>query len=111
MTTMFGNSDVSNEILDTQKTGNCFSRANFIRVYKYIEDQIKKSSATFYTYDNYELFLKDTSEISFKKDGWTLSIITIEKGAFSLAIRKRDNDKIKRKTNHIFCEILLLIEN
>lgn len=109
--TAFGQTSINNvKILDTVKTESCFSKANFDSVYKYINVQIKKSNTTFSKYDNYELYLNDTTEISFKKDGYTLSKVIKEKGVFSLAKRKKDNEKILKETNEIFCKILLLID-
>ena len=110
--TVFGHTCFNNaKPLDlvTEK-GICFSTVNFDRVYNYIDIQIKNRNTTIYRYDNYELYLNDTTEISLKKDGWTLSKIIKEKGVVSLAKRKRDNDRILKETNYIFCKILILTE-
>jgi len=96
--------------LNIENTGICFSPIIFDRVYKYIDDQIKKENLTFYKFDNYELYVNDTTDIYFKKDGWTLSKIIKDKGVVSLAKRKQDNDSILKKTNNIFYKILLLTE-
>lgn len=106
----FGQTSINNvKMFDIEKTENCFSKTNFDRVYKYVDDQIKKNNSTFYKYEKYELYLNGRSEISFKKDGYTLSNAIKERGIFSLAKRKQDNDKILKETNQIFCKILLLI--
>lgn len=109
--TAFGQTSNNNaKMLDTEKTETCFSKTNFDSVYKYIDNQIKRSNTTFYKYENYELNIYDTSEIDLKKDGYTLSKVLKEKGIISLAKRKQDNDKIVKKTNQLFCKILLLTD-
>lgn len=81
---------------------------NFDNVYNYIENQIKKDNMSFYPYHNYELHLIGNSEIILKKEGYTLSKITKEKGIFSLPKREKDNVEMVKKTNQLFLEILVL---
>lgn len=88
-------------------TETCFSPANFEHVYKYVDIQIKKNNANFYTYGNYDLYLSNEMEISFKKNKYTLSKVIREKGIFSLVKSKRDHDKALKEANHVFCELLL----
>lgn len=107
--TAFGQTSINYvKMIDTEETENCFSRTNFESVLKYIADQIKKNNTVFYRYDDYELFLNDTSEIFLKKDGYTLSKVIKGKGVFAVAKRKQDHDIILKKTNHLFCQMLLL---
>lgn len=81
---------------------------NFDNVYNYIENQIKKNDMSFYPYHNYELHLIDNSEIIVKKEGYTLSKITKEKGIFALPKREKDSVEMIKKTNQLFLEILVL---
>lgn len=92
----------------SEKAESCFSKVNFDIVYKYLDDQIKKGNKTFYEYDSLKLILTDTTEISFKKDFYTLAKINQTQGIVSLAKAKRDNDIVLNETEHMFCEILLL---
>ncbi len=92
---------------DNATTETCFSVTNFDIVYQYIDVQIKKNNTSFYKYENYQIYLNDTTEISFKKDGYTLSKVIKGKGVVPLAKRKQDNNNVLKKTNGIFCEILL----
>lgn len=94
--------------MDTNKTENCFSKTNFDIVYKYIGSQIKKSTVAFHNYDSYEVYLKDNAQISFKSNGYTLSRIIKDKGIFALPKRKKDNENILKKTNQLFCELVVL---
>jgi len=106
---LFGLASCNNKnTINTEKAESCFSKVNFDIVYKYLDDQIKKGNKTFYEYDSLKLFLTDTTEISFKKDFYTLAKINQTTGVVSLAKAKRDNDIVLKETDHIFCEILLL---
>lgn len=93
-----------------EKNENCFSETNFDTVYQYIDAQIKESDESFYQHGKYELWLSDASEISLKKEGYTLSKIVRKKGIFSLAKSKKPNAKSTQKTHRIFCELLLMVE-
>lgn len=79
---------------------------NFDDIYDFIEIQIKENDGSFYFYKNYELHLKDNSEIILKKGNYTLSRIVKEKGIFSLAKTDNDNKEMIRKTNQLLLEIL-----
>lgn len=80
----------------------------FDTIYKYIEMQIKANNASFYTYRSYQLYLKADNDlrIILKKDNYTLSGISREKGIFSLAKIERDNMKSISETNQLLLEIL-----
>ena len=84
----------------------CFSKENFDTVYEFIKTQTRKSQGGFYLYDSTEIYISRIDELSFKKNGYTLSKINREKGIFSLAMLKNDNDKLTSKTNLLFCKLL-----
>lgn len=90
---------------------NPISNENFDSVYKYIEMQIKKEPAQFYSYKDYELHLKDHLEIIITKNAYTLSIISKEKGIFSLVKTQKENEEMVVKTDKLFWEILTLSNN
>ena len=97
--------------MNINNTDTCFSKANFDKVYKHVDAQIKNEDNSFYEYDSYQLYLTDTTTIAFKKSGYTLAKITKEKGTTSLAKNAKDNDKLLNKANQIFCDILSKIKN
>jgi len=105
--TTYGHTSMNNaKTPNTEKINTCFSKENFDRVYKYIDDNIKNENNIHYQYDNYELYLTSTTEISFNKDGYTLAKVAKEQGFVSLAKRKKDNDRILKEANQVFCKIL-----
>ncbi len=110
--TTLGCGNVKNDSsMNIDNTDTCFSKANFDKVYKHVDAQIKNEDTSFYKYESYELYLTDSRTIAFKKSGYTLAIITKEKGATSLAKNSKDNDKLIIKANQMFCDILSGIKN
>jgi len=96
---------------NNKKDENCFSENNFEKVYQYINNEITAQELSFYIHDEYEIHLFDENEIKIKQNGWTLAIIRKEKGIFTLAKLKSDNEKQLIRANKIFCELIAKIEN
>ena len=84
------------------------SNANFDSVYKFIDMQIKKERAQYYSYKNYEFHLYDNSEICIKKNGYTLSKTGKGNGILSFAKTVKENKEMVAKTDKLFLEILAL---
>ena len=89
----------------------CFTKKNFDTVCKFIKTQTIKNQSDFYTYDDIEIYISSIDELSFKKNGSTLAIINKEKGIFSLAMNKDQNDKLVSKANQLFCKLLSEVFN
>jgi len=89
---------------------NVVSKENFDTVYQYIFDQIKKDTTKFYSYKNYDFYLKEESEILVKKDTYIISHISRENGIRSLAKREKDNKELVKKTTQLFLELLLIAD-
>ena len=95
---------------DHAPTENCFTEENFDRVHGFLKGQIKGAEEVFYKHDGYEFHLGDTGQIDLKKDRWTLARISRERGVVSLAKREKDNSRILKETNQLFCQLLELAE-
>ena len=91
-------------------TESCYSEENFETVYKFVEDQIKKSEENFYSFKSCQLFLMDGEVIAIKQKNWTESIIHREKGIYSLAKELKANQRHVKKAHEIFCELVALQE-
>lgn len=83
-----------------------FSDDNFDLAYKYLEGQIKSSNKPYYHYNEYEIHLIDEATIAFKKKAFTLSKVIKAKGIFSLSKNIMNNNKTRKETTQIFCEII-----
>ena len=94
------------ETLKKKTSKICFSNENFDTVYKFIKTQTLKNQSEFYLFDDTEIYINNTDELSFKKKGYTLSKINKERGIFSLAMHKGQNDKLVLKANELFCKLL-----
>ena len=101
---------INKEILSKDNKETCFSKSNFDTVYKFIDTKIKNEIA-FYEFENYTICLKNNTEIWFLKKGYSKGKITKEKGVFSLAIWQKDNDRIVKEINELFCKILSETKN
>lgn len=88
----------------------CYSEANFETVYKFVEDQIKKSEEDFYSFKSCQLFLMDGEVIAIRQKNWTQSMIHTERGIYSLAKELNANQRHVKKAHEIFCELVVLQE-
>lgn len=88
------------------KSKMCFDKENFDKVYAFIKAQTTENQTKFYKYENTEIYLNNSIEITFKKDGYTFSKINREAGLISLAKNQNDNTKILQRTNQLFCQLL-----
>ena len=88
----------------------CFSEENLITVYNYLKNRISSRNKSFFEYSGYELYVYENTEIALKEKGYTLAKINKENGIISLSIFKASNDRIVKKTNQIFCEILSIAQ-
>lgn len=93
-------SDTNNE--------TCFSKTNFDSVHQFVLMKIKNSETKIYVYEGYELVLNGDSKIAFKQKGYTLFTVSKEFGICILPILSRDNERVKLKTNQLFCELVVL---
>lgn len=95
-----------NDNIEKSENEMCFTNKNFDTVYKFIKTQTIKNQSDFYLYDDIEIYINGVDELSFKKNGYTLSKINKERGIFSLAMYKVQNDKLVLKANDLFCKLL-----
>ncbi|UII31036.1 hypothetical protein LVD17_22345 [Fulvivirga ulvae] len=84
----------------------CFSAANFDLVYRHIRENIDNDDLSYYTYGKYQLHPDGSAEIMVKENGYTLAIISRDKGIYSLAKVLSDNINLVGLANQIFCEVL-----
>jgi len=89
---------------------NCFSETNFETVYQYLDNKITTQELIFYAHGNYEIYLIRENEIKIKYRGWSMAIISKERGIFALAKSKSDNEKQLKKANEIFCQLVVETE-
>ena len=85
---------------------SCFSEANFEIVYAYVEKQVRQSDSGHYQMGDMELHLRGDNQIFLKKNNYTLAIIDRETGIYSLAKVLDDNNRLVKKANEIFCDLL-----
>ncbi len=97
-----------NKVASQVNNGDCFSKENFDMAYNFVSNQIKENKYP-YEYEDYELSIEKGMITCKKKDSF-FSKISKEKGAFSLAIYAPDNDKITKKTNQMFCNLISSIK-
>lgn len=86
--------------------GNCFSESNLSIVHSYIKTQISKGNKPFYEFEGYELYAEENLVIALKDKGYTLARISKENGICSLAVYRKNNERIVKRTGEIFCSIL-----
>ncbi len=89
----------------------CFSKTNFDSVYQFVLMKTQKNNSKVYVYEGYELVLNSDSEIAFKQKGYTLSTVNKEFGIFAFPKFSIDNERVKLKTNQLFCELVVLAKN
>lgn len=85
---------------------DCFSATNFNLVYQYISESMQQDSSAYYRYEKYQLHPGCAAEIAVKQDGYTLAIISRERGIYSLAKVLSDNNRLVSIANEMFCNIL-----
>ncbi|HEX8016190.1 MAG TPA: hypothetical protein VF465_13230 [Flavobacterium sp.] len=89
----------------------CFSKTNFDSVYQFILIKTQHNKTKEYIHGDWEIVVSDSSELLFKKKGYSLSKVNREWGIFSLQKLGPDNERITLKTNLLFCELVLLAKN
>ena len=93
------------------KEGGCFSKTNFDSVSRFIQMKTQSNKTKSYVHGDWEIVLSESSELFFKKKGYSLSKINREMGIFSFPKLGPDNKQITLKTNQLFCELVLLAKN
>ena len=90
---------------------SCFSKTNFDSVSRFIKMKARSNKTKGYVHGDWEIVLSESSELFFKKKGYSLSKINREMGVFSFPKFDLDNKRITLKTNELFCELVLLAKN
>ena len=106
---LFGNSNCASEKNNKKpaKT-DCFSEANFYKVFQYIENQLAQTENVFFAFENYEIYPdKAKNKISLKRKNHTQSLIN-SKGIYSLNKSQKGNEKMVNEINQLFCRLYQL---
>ena len=89
----------------------CFSKTNFDNVFRFIQMKTEINKTKGYMHGDWEIVVSERSELFFKKNGYSLSKVNRELGIFSFPKLSSDNERIRLKTNQLFCELVLLAKN
>lgn len=85
---------------------NCFSNTNYELVYKYIKNEIEIRQQSHFENNEYDLYLIDKNEIKVYKEKTLIGNIRNDKGIFSIAIYKSNNEKLTIEMNNLFCSLI-----
>jgi hypothetical protein len=102
---------MSNNMKSEKNNELCFSKTHFDSVYDFILMKTQQNKTKEYIHGDWEIVVSDSSELFFKKKGYSLSKVNRESGIFSFPKLDPDNERITLKTNQLFCELILLAKN
>jgi hypothetical protein len=87
------------------KNKNCYSKTNYEIIHNYIQSEIETENLSYFTDNDYNIYLIDKNEIVINKKNSMIGKIIKDKGIISVAKNKSDNERLKIEMNNLFCEL------
>jgi len=87
------------------KNKSCFSKTNYEIIHNYIQNEIEIEKLSYYTDNDYYIYLIDKNEIVINKKNSMIGKIIRDKGIISVAKNKSDNERLIIEMNNLFCEL------